>query len=299
MDLAMTTFSASEFQPYKLVGVRVTDRELGYGSYATVLEVEYMGEKYAGKKIHDDLLRYKRTNASHVIVRQFQEECRILSQLSHPNIVKFLGVYFQDEVQVPILVVELLPTNLTTYIEQCSIIPGKISYSILYDVAKGLSFLHGQTPSPVIHGDLSSNNVLLTDKKVAKISDMGMARILNMNPLQISHIMQTSGTPAYMPPEVMIANSAYDTSIDEFSYGILMIHVFSGKLPKPQIGPHRIENDRLIPVTEAERRKNFLGVLGNNHPLMGLILKCINNDPSCRAHAGEIEKILKERVRIE
>ena len=291
----MATFSATEFQPYKLVGVRVTHRELGYGSYATVLEVEYMGQKCAGKKIHDELLRYKRTNASHIIVHQFQEECRILSQLSHPNVVKFLGVYFQDEVQVPILVMEFLPTNLTTYLEQCSIIQEEIGYSILYDVAKGLSYLHSQTP-PIVHGDLSSNNILLTDKKTAKISDMGMARILNMTPLQISRIMQTSGTPAYMPPEVMIANSTYDTSIDEFSYGILMIHVFSGKLPKPQIGPHRIENNELIPVTEAERRKVFLGVLGSNHPLMDLILKCISNDPSCRAHAGEIEKRLAERV---
>ena len=45
------------FDPYKLTGVRVTDRELGHGSYATVLELEYMGLKCAGKKIHELLLR--------------------------------------------------------------------------------------------------------------------------------------------------------------------------------------------------------------------------------------------------
>ena len=36
---------------------------------------------------------------------------------------------------------------------------------------------------------------------------------------------QTPGTPAYMPPEVMVANPKYDTSVDEFSYGIMMIHI--------------------------------------------------------------------------
>ena len=41
------------FDPYTLTGVRVTDRELGHGSYATVLELEYMGLKCAGKKIYE------------------------------------------------------------------------------------------------------------------------------------------------------------------------------------------------------------------------------------------------------
>ena len=51
----MATFSG--FDPYKLTGIRVTDRELGHGSYATVIELEYLGLKFAGKKIHDLLLR--------------------------------------------------------------------------------------------------------------------------------------------------------------------------------------------------------------------------------------------------
>ena len=51
---ARATFTG--FGPYKLTGVEVTDRELGHGSYATVLELEYMGLKCAGKKIHEVLL---------------------------------------------------------------------------------------------------------------------------------------------------------------------------------------------------------------------------------------------------
>ena len=287
---------ASEFQSNRLTGVSVTDRELGYGSYATVLELEYMGRKCAGKKIHDELLSY--TGMNSIIVHQFEEECRVLSQLNHPNVVKFLGVYFQQGEQVPILVMEFLPTNLTTYIERFSTIQEEQSYSILYDVAKGLRYLHSQTP-PIIHGDLTSNNILLSDNEplIAKISDMGMAQILNTNTLQTRHIVQTSGTPAYMPPEVMTANYNYDMSIDEFSYGILAIHVFSGELPTPQIGPHRMEDNNLIPVTEAERRAVFLQALGSIHPLMDLIMKCISNNPRRRPHATEIEKKLAEAVR--
>ena len=107
---------------------------------------------------------------------------------------------------------------------------------------------------------------------------------------------QTPGTPAYMPPEVMIANAKYDTSVDEFSYGIMMIHMFSGRWPEPQVGPIRTEPGRLIPVTEAERREVFLRAIGNNHPLMDLILKCIDNHPQARAHASEIVERLTEMV---
>ena len=281
------------FDPYKLTELRVTGRELGHGSYATVLELEYMGLKCAGKKIHDLLLRQ---GDDSYIVRRFEEECRLLSQVRHPNIIQFLGVYFQQGVQEPILVMEFLPTNLTICIEQYGILPKDTNYFILHDVALGLRYLHSQTP-PIIHRDLSSNNVLLTPNMTAKISDLGVARMLNLTPLQISRMTQTPGTPTYMPPEVMVANPKYDTSVDEFSYGILMIHMFSGRWPEPQVGPSRTEPDgRLIPVTEAERREMFLQAIGNDHPLMDLILKCIHNHPQARAHAHEIVKSLAEKV---
>ena len=269
---------------YKLTGVTVTDQELGHGSYATVLQLDYMGLKCAGKKIHEPLLRQGNTSYT---VRRFEEECHLLSQVRHPNIVQFLGVHFQEGLPAPILVMEFLPTNLTSCIEQCGILPNEISYSILHDVSLGLCYLHSQTP-PIIHRDLSSNNVLLTANMTAKISDLGVARILDLTPLQVSHMTQTPGTPAYMPPEVMIANPKYDTSVDQFSYGIMMIHMFSGRWPEPQVGQTCHEGDQLIPVTEAERREVFLRAIRNDHPLMNLILKCIKNDPRRRAHASEI-----------
>ena len=189
---------------------------------------------------------------------------------------------------------EFIPTNLTTCIEQYSNLdlPKEITYSILYDVALGLCYLHSQNP-PIIHRDLSSNNILLIPNMTAKISDLGVAKILNLTPLQMSRLTQTPGTPAYMPPEVMVANPRYDTSVEEFSYGILMIHIPSHKWPEPQIGQVRTESGRgMIPVSEAERRMEFLLAVGNDHPLMDLILKCIHNHPKSRAHASEIRKKL-------
>ena len=283
------------FDLHELTGVKVTDRKLGRGAYATVLELEYLGLKCAGKKLHDLLLRQGDTSYT---VHRFEEECRLLSEVRHPNIVQFLGVYFQQgvRVQAPILVMEFFPTNLTSCIKQYGILPKEISYSILHDVALGLCYLHSQTP-PIIHRDLSSNNVLLTSNMTAKISDLGVARILNLTPQQVSRMTQTPGTIAYMPPEVMVANPKYNTSVDEFSFGIMMIHMFSGQWPEPQVGPSRTEpDDTIIVVTEAERREIFLQTIGNDHPLMDLILRSIHNDPRRRAHANDIVERLAEMV---
>ena len=85
--------------------------------------------------------------------------------------------------------------NLTSCIQKHGILPEEIGYSILYDVALGLYFLHNQS-SPIVHRDLSANNVLLTYNMDAKISDLGVARILNLTPLQASQLTQTPGTPA-------------------------------------------------------------------------------------------------------
>lgn len=274
----------TELDSYKLTNVTVTDKELGRGSYATVLEVVYKGQKCAGKKIHEILLLQ---GIGSYAVKRFEEECHLLSCLRHPNVVQFIGYYYERNATAPILVMEYLPTNLTSCIESKSILTKETSYSILLDVAKGFSYLHSQVP-PIIHRDLSANNVLLTSSMTAKISDLGVAKIVDLTPLQVSRMTQMPGTPAYMPPEVMTASPKYDTSVDVFSYGILMIHVLCGQWPEPQVGQVCTIGDQLVPFSEADRRKVYLASIGDGHPLMELILSCIKNIPHLRPSATRI-----------
>ena len=280
------------FDPYKLSSVHVSSKKIGAGSYATVLEAEYLGLKCAAKRIH--MLLLKCDNATYPICR-FQKECHLLSQIRHPNIVQFLGVHFEEDNKPPILIMEFLPTNLTFCIEKYGILPNDVSYSVLHDIILGLYYLHSQTPC-IIHRDLSSNNVLLNSYMKAKISDLGVARIINISPEQVYRMTETPGTPTYMPPEVMIANPVYGSSVDIFSYGIIAIHVFSGKWPEPHLECVCMKDGEMIAFTEAERRENFLKLMGENHPLMELVLRCIHNDPKCRCDAKEITKVTEKMV---
>ena len=260
-----------------------------------VLRLEYRGLKCAGKQLYSVL--YEQGVGDTVC--RFEEECRLLAQMRHPNIVQFIGVYFEEGSRVPILVMEFLPTTLATCIDTYGVLPEEVSYSILHDVALCLYHLHSQTP-PVIHQDLSANNVLLTPNMTAKISDLGVARILNLTPQQMSLMTSTPGTPAYMPPEAMRANPRYDASIDEFSYGILMIHVLSGRWPLPLREPNYVNPEnraQLLAVSEAERRDEYLRDIGNAHPLMDLILRCVSNDPEQRATAAQMVQRMEHMTR--
>ena len=78
---------------FRLQGVEGTDRQLGKGSYGTVIEVRYRGLLCAAKKMHTNLSREKWTNRE--LILRFQAECSLLSQLRHPHIVQvgvLLGV---------------------------------------------------------------------------------------------------------------------------------------------------------------------------------------------------------------
>lgn len=282
------------FEPYKLTNVRVKAEELGRGSYAVVLLLEYRGLRCAGKKMH----RFLYGNGVGDTLRRFANECRLLSETRHPNMVQFLGVYFEEGSQVPILVMEFLPMNVADCVNQYGIPPPELSYSILRDVAMGLNYLHCHSPV-IIHRDLSANNVMLTSSMTAKISDLGVAKILNLTPLQMTQLTRVPGTPSYMPPEALVANPKYDTTIDVYSYGILIIHILSGKWPIPHSEAVQVDPQNpglLIPVSEAERRDEYLQQIGREHPLMGLILSCISNNQGLRPCASEIAQRMQDMV---
>ena len=95
----------------------------------------------------------------------------------------------------------------------------------------------------------------------------------------------------------MVANPNY-TSIGMFSFGSLMIHVFCGERPEPQVGQIHIEAGLMIPVSEVEQREAFLQLLDSDHLLFPLILQCISNCPQQRPIASEIVENLSKMLEI-
>ena len=297
--------SRGELRYYQLE-CQETGRELGRGSYATVVELTHKGLRCAGKKIYRVLFSQNNLEGH---VERFTHECRLISELRHPNIVQFLGVYFEPQQEVPVLVLEYLPLTLAQCLDQYGTPPPEIGYLVLSDVALGLRFLHERSP-PIIHRDLSANNVLLAEDFSAKISDLGVAKMVNIPAACVSTMTRVPGTPCYMPPEALVPDPKYDSTIDVFSYGILILHTFSGKWPIPS-EPSRVDPahpHQLVAVSEADRRLAYIEAMGSGsnsgcgqaarggreatHPLTTLARACLHNNPGQRPSSKEIwEKV--------
>lgn len=287
----------ASFKPYLLTGVRNTKRELGRGSYAVVHELTVGGKKYAGKQLHLELLKDAADTERGKMLSQFANECSMLHQASHPNIVQFIGVYIEENSQLPYLVMELMNTPLACQLKDNAKLETATSYSILSDVALGLHFLHQHTPA-IIHRDLSANNVLLSSNMQAKISDLGVAKIVKFSSTQTTSSVQTKapGTICYMPPEALAETPKYDTTIDIFSFGVLMMHVLSSEWPIP--GSHNKEDpdnpsEQLL-VNEFDRRIKYAEKIGLDHALMKLIRRCLHNSSYHRPNTTSIMEYLMD-----
>ena len=275
---------------YELQGVVATGNEIGRGSYAVVEELNFRGLSCVGKSIHLELYRHGSDQERVDMLERFEGECDLLSQLHHPKIVQFLGVHFTRNSPIPLLVMERMNSTLSDCIDAYGRLPTESCYSILHDVAVGLSYLHSYLPDPIIHRDLTANNVLLTSDLNAKISDLGMARILNLSPARMSKMTKCPGAPSYMPPEALVARPIYSTKLDVFSYGNLMLHVFSGRWPIPDEVFRVDPNDAnvMTPLTEIDRREQYLNDIVGFHPLIGLMRQCLSNSPVGRPDVSEI-----------
>ena len=187
------------------------------------VQVFYNHTTCAAKQIHEILLERENEGVRNVM-DNFQKECQLMARLRHPNITQFLGLFFLEGKQMPLLLIEKLETSLDDVLEFLPNLSLGIKVCILEDVCNGLVYLHGQRP-PVIHRDLTATNVLLTKGLTAKISDMGNSRILDLIPSK--RLTQLPGTLVYMPPEALDQLPQYGPLLDVFSFGHLALYALT------------------------------------------------------------------------
>ena len=294
-----------DLAPFVVPNVRPTGRELGKGAYGSVEKVEIPGAVCAAKKIHTEFLNVGSSEDVSHIISKFASECRLMSTLHHPHIVQFLGVCYLPGARLPSLVMERLDTNLHELLETTPNLPLAIKKSILLDIAQGLLYLHSQSP-PIIHRDLTARNVLLNSAMVAKIADLGVARIVNVQPDQLATMTQGPGNILYMPPEAMGEHTQYNSSLDIFSFGNIALftltQVFIG--PKLKAATYTDRAGKLNARSEIERREHGFHILyrefGDENAFVKLTRDCLQNHPTDRPSAADlVDKIKKTSSNME
>ena len=292
---------SDQLEDLTLEDVITNNKELGRGAYGKVFTAEYLGLSCAAKEIHSLLLDGVSPQEKKAIKDGFIRECYHSSLIRHPNIVQFLGVYYakpsDPRSDLPIMVMELMDTSLTSFIEnnQSKIAIDK-KLSILHDISLGLSYLHARRPA-VIHRDLSSNNVLLTSHLVAKISDLGMAKMIRADSKQTKSRLTTApGTLHFMPPEALDEEDpSYGTPVDVFSFAAVAVHLFSEKWPTPSSHVKRDpRTKKMVTLSEVERRQQYLNTMTVEAAILKeMVTRCLDVDPDQRPQIQEVSKMIK------
>jgi len=247
-------------------------KEIGRGSLGLVLEATWKHSVVIIKEIH-----YAFVNKDTLF-----RECERSSQLSHPNVVRFIGIYLPSRDTFPNIVMERLHCSLTKQLEETQAAVGEQfpvdkKLSILSQVGRGLRYLHSQSP-PIIHGNLSSDNVLLSDKlEVAKISDLVSVRLVDSK--KQLEIMRAPNMVIFMPPEVL-SDEAIEcgAEVDVFSFGCVMLHTLSHQWPTPS---------QLVGTqSEVERRQKYFNIITRKEVLnvrsIKMMKRCLHNSPNDR-----------------
>lgn len=188
------------------------------------------------------------------------------------------------------LIMEYVPLSLSQYMTN---LPNQSKLSVLLDVANGLAYLHHKQP-PVIHRDLTANNVLLTANFTAKISDLGVSRLIDK--FNDETFTTAPGTPIVMPPEALNHKPVYDHKLDVFSYGCLIIHLLTGQFPVPtsQFVPKPSDPGSFIQVSEWDRRADYIIQIPADNKLIPVAKQCLTNAPAGRPDIKVVSQFVEQ-----
>ena len=280
--------------------IKRTGVELGKGSYGKVFEVDYSGKLCAAKEIHSLLLELATGEGATKLKDDFLRECQLWSTLRHPNVVQFLGIYYPstDESGLPIMLMEKMHESVTSLIEKHDNIPLLVKLSVLYDVSLGLRYLHDHNPV-VIHRDLTPNNILVTSHIEAKITDLGVAKVMTATG-GTKTLTKTPGTSVFMPPEALDDKPVYGPPLDVFSFGGVILFVTTGQWPTPkswsQVDP---KTNKRIFLSEIERRKQYIDMIcESDADLKPLVMSCLDDVPKLRPLVIDISETMRKMKEV-
>ncbi|KAJ7966029.1 Protein kinase domain [Quillaja saponaria] len=207
-------------------------RKIGEGGYGPVYKCYLDQTPVAVKVLRPDAAQGR---------SQFQQEVEVLSSIRHPNMVLLLGAC----PEYGCLVYEYMANG---SLDDCLFRRGnspplswQLRFKIAAEIGTSLLFLHQTKPEPLVHRDLKPANILLDSNYVAKISDVGLARLVPpsvADSVTQYHMTSTAGTFCYIDPEYQ-QTGMLGVKSDIYSLGILYLQLLTSK---PAMGlTHHVE----------------------------------------------------------
>jgi serine/threonine protein kinase len=236
--------------------------------------------------------------------REFTAEMETIGKIKHRNLVPLLGYCkIGDE---RLLVYEYMKHgSLDVVLHDQAKAGVKLDWAarkkIAIGSARGLAFLHHSCIPHIIHRDMKSSNVLLDSNLDARVSDFGMARLMNALDTHLS-VSTLAGTPGYVPPEYY-QSFRCTTKGDVYSYGVVLLELLSGKKP---IDPTEFGDNNLVGwvkqmVKENRSSEIFDPTLTNTksgeaelYQSLKIARECLDDRPNQRPTMIQVMAMFKE-----
>ncbi|KAL6544207.1 LRR receptor-like serine/threonine-protein kinase FEI 1 [Orobanche gracilis] len=276
------------------------DHVIGAGGFGTVYKLAMDdGNLFALKRI---------VKLNEGFGRFFERELEILGSIKHRYLVNLRG-YCNSPTSKLLMYDFLSGGSLDEALHELSVfdveraeqLDWEVRLNIIMGAAKGLAYLHHDCSPRIIHRDIKSSNILLDGNFDARVSDFGLAKLLEDEESHITTIV--AGTFGYLAPEYMQSGRATEKT-DVYSFGVLMLEIVSGKRPTDA---SFIEKGLNIVgwlnylVSEKRQREIVESHCERVQPesldaLLSVAIKCVSSSPEDRPTMHRVVQILESDV---
>ncbi|KAL8510069.1 hypothetical protein ACS0TY_017048 [Phlomoides rotata] len=234
--------------------------------------------------------------------RGFDRELEAMGDIKHRNIVTLYGYYTAP--QYNLLIYELMPNgSLDAFLHGKSMNKAVLDWSSRYKIAvgaaRGIAYLHHDCIPHIIHRDIKSSNILLDHNLEARVSDFGLATLMEPDKTHVSTLV--AGTFGYLAPEYFDTGKATAKG-DVYSFGVVLLELLTGK--KPTDEAFLEEGTKLVTWVKSvvqEKREEY--VLDSRladcpkdeiHSVFSIAMMCLEAEPSRRPTMVEVLKMLEQ-----
>ncbi|XP_022950242.1 mitogen-activated protein kinase kinase kinase 3-like [Cucurbita moschata] len=207
-------------------------------------------------------------------LKQLNQEITVLSQLSHPNIVRYYGSEMGDE-SLSVYLEYVSGGSIHKLLQEYGAFKEPVVRNYTRKILSGLAYLHGRN---TVHRDIKGANILVDPNGQVKLVDFGMAKHIT----NCTSMLSFKGSPYWMAPEVVMNTNGYSLAVDIWSLGCTVLEMATSKPPWSKYegvaAIFKIGNSKDIPEIPDH--------LSND--AKSFVQLCLQRDPAARPSAAEL-----------